>query len=333
MAHQKVPVMPAILTTVLAATLAAVPTTTASADDIPTQMTVTTLATPDTTGVNVRAGTSTASEVVTVLEPGQEVTIGCWKVGQQITGPYGISMYWYQVAGDPGQWVSDAFLWTGSNVPVTKVCDDPTPVSSRTEQEMATASEPAQEQPQAGTATSYNPEAAKSWAKQHWNDDARYGENNCTWFASQVLWNGGLTKTEEWTDYSMDYGGRLAPVKKFFGHHEPTEAAIVADRLYQYLIKNGNEKRDIAWSDNTAAGASIGDLIFYDLKINGQYDIDHVAVVTGFTEDGYPLVTQHGQDDKPWSWGNKDGNVGWVQDVYRSDGWGEPQAYLIKITQ
>lgn len=79
----------------------------------------------DTTGieyVNVRSGPGTGYGVVTTLSAGADIQIGCWVDGESVTGPYGTTTIWYQLASDSTAYVTDAYLWTASSSPVTRMC-------------------------------------------------------------------------------------------------------------------------------------------------------------------------------------------------------------------
>ena len=70
--------------------------------------------------VNVRSGPSTSYRVVRVLAEGAKVPIWCQTPGETITGPYGTSNIWDNI--DNGQFVSDAYVHTGSDGYVASRC-------------------------------------------------------------------------------------------------------------------------------------------------------------------------------------------------------------------
>ncbi len=70
--------------------------------------------------LNVRSGPSTSYRVVRVLAEGAKVPIWCQTPGQTITGPYGTSNIWDNI--DDGQYVSDAYVNTGSDGYVASRC-------------------------------------------------------------------------------------------------------------------------------------------------------------------------------------------------------------------
>lgn len=70
--------------------------------------------------VNVRSGPGTQYQIVRVLQYGARVPINCQKPGETVTGPYGTSNLWDNIAN--GQFVSDAYVNTGSDGYVAVRC-------------------------------------------------------------------------------------------------------------------------------------------------------------------------------------------------------------------
>ncbi|MFJ3667498.1 SH3 domain-containing protein [Streptomyces sp. NPDC090106] len=70
--------------------------------------------------LNVRSGPSTSYRVVRVLPEGAKVPIYCQTPGQSVAGPYGTSNIWDNI--DDGQYVSDAYVLTGSDGYVASRC-------------------------------------------------------------------------------------------------------------------------------------------------------------------------------------------------------------------
>ncbi|MFF4170018.1 SH3 domain-containing protein [Streptomyces sp. NPDC001744] len=70
--------------------------------------------------VNVRSGPGTQYPIVRSLPLGATVAISCQKYGEWITGPYGTTRIWDCVA--PGEYVSDAYVRTGSDGLVAPRC-------------------------------------------------------------------------------------------------------------------------------------------------------------------------------------------------------------------
>lgn len=74
----------------------------------------------DGTPLNVRAGTSTASAVISTIPTGTYVTLTCQKNGQSMTGTYGTTTLWDRVNGG---YVTDAYVATGSDGQVAPTCN------------------------------------------------------------------------------------------------------------------------------------------------------------------------------------------------------------------
>ncbi|WP_240045445.1 hypothetical protein [Streptomyces sp. L-9-10] len=70
--------------------------------------------------VNVRSGPGTNYQLVKVLPYGASVPINCQKPGEWVTGPYGTTNLWDNIAN--GQYVSDAYVYTGSSGYVAERC-------------------------------------------------------------------------------------------------------------------------------------------------------------------------------------------------------------------
>ncbi|MEV6397279.1 peptidase [Streptomyces sp. NPDC051907] len=70
--------------------------------------------------VNVRSGPGTNYQLVKTLPYGARVPINCQKPGERISGPYGTTNLWDNIAN--GQFVSDAYVNTGSDGYVTIRC-------------------------------------------------------------------------------------------------------------------------------------------------------------------------------------------------------------------
>lgn len=70
--------------------------------------------------VNVRKGPGTNTALVRRLPAGSSVHIRCQRTGQWVTGPYGTSNIWDNIA--PGQYISDTYVRTGSDGFVAPRC-------------------------------------------------------------------------------------------------------------------------------------------------------------------------------------------------------------------
>lgn len=256
---------------------------------------------------------------------GLGMALRCFAHGQSVKGYYspyisgGWDNLWYMVTD--GYWVADVDINTGTNNPVVRPCGG------------ATAPTPPAPAPQ-----HYNRAAAVAFARAHWNDKARFSED-CTWFMSEILWQGGLPKSSEWTDRSFD----LSLVASRAQYPGPTMSAAVASLLKNYLV---NERRiatltPLKWTQNSIPGVQIGDIIAYDwgrpnakgqLVLGKDGIIDHLMVVTNIKANSYAEVTGHTQNTRltGWSWSPASNN--WWQVAYHSKQYGDPQAYLIHIT-
>lgn len=213
-------------------------------------------------------------------------SINCFVEGELVTNSYGYqSPYWFR--DGEGHFWSEAWLETGSDglPPGLMHCDDV-------------------DKPAGPGSTGYDGSAAASWAMANYEIPERFQNGDCAWFLSQALRAGGLPESAEWT----------TP-----GYLDPPAAATLADGLYNYLVDNGKGiPRPIAWSDLTASGAEIGDVIAYDWDGPADGVIDHLAIVTTLNGTGEPSVTQHtpAQLNRYWSWSETANN--WVE--YASEG-------------
>ncbi|MFH9138496.1 MULTISPECIES: SH3 domain-containing protein [unclassified Streptomyces] len=71
--------------------------------------------------VNVRTGPGTSYRIVRTMPYGQKIPIYCQKPGEWVTGPYGTSNLWDNIAN--GQFVADAYVYTGRDGYVAPRCD------------------------------------------------------------------------------------------------------------------------------------------------------------------------------------------------------------------
>lgn len=70
--------------------------------------------------LNVRSGPGTSYSIVRVLAEGSKVPIYCQTSGTTVTGPYGTTNIWDNIG--VGEYVSDAYVHTGSDGYVTGHC-------------------------------------------------------------------------------------------------------------------------------------------------------------------------------------------------------------------
>ncbi|MDQ0795729.1 SH3 domain-containing protein [Streptomyces sp. B1I3] len=71
--------------------------------------------------VNVRKGPGTQYGIVRTLPYGMSVPVYCQKPGEWVSGPYGTSNLWDNIAS--GQFVADAYVHTGSDGYIAPRCD------------------------------------------------------------------------------------------------------------------------------------------------------------------------------------------------------------------
>lgn len=261
------------------------------------------------------------------LADGTPVTLVCETTGDTVVDSAGYSNdLWDEIS--TGGYVPNAYIDTGTNGPTPGV-------------------------PQCR----YNRLDAVLWALQNVTHPELFPGGDCTWFASQAGWAGGLPQSAAWAmDDSSGVLGDKAQAAYFLnrGGHDPLAAinptpdATIADDFFTYfesLINTGLVTiTPINWSDNTAAGAQLGDFIAYDWQAgphnqDGASDrtIDHIAVVTYISPaTGYPSVSQHTEArvNRFWSWAPSDNAFIDKDPRYtpaRGSSYGQPQAYLIHI--
>ncbi|MFJ6937311.1 SH3 domain-containing protein [Streptomyces sp. NPDC101132] len=70
--------------------------------------------------VNVRSGPGTNYSIVRVLAYGASVSIYCQCTGTNVSGPYGTTNIWDNIAN--GEFISDAYVKTGSDGFVAPRC-------------------------------------------------------------------------------------------------------------------------------------------------------------------------------------------------------------------
>ena len=167
-------------------------------------------------------------------------------------------------------------------------------------------------------------------------------DEDCTWFVTQALWAGGFNDAvvnSPATPLTASSVTTWLPSQQ-----RPSEpASLRGNRSTRrapqpwpmscrgYLESQGWATiTKIPWSDNTAKGAQLGDIIAYDWD-GGTLDFQHLAMVTSLNDQGYPSVSQHseGRQNRYWSYlpagdGHKGG---WIEDLTH----GKAVAYLIHI--
>ncbi|MFH8804947.1 SH3 domain-containing protein [Streptomyces sp. NPDC017936] len=70
--------------------------------------------------LNVRSGPGTSYPIIKVLAEGTKVPIFCQTPGTRVTGPYGTTSIWDNIADS--QFVSDAYVRTGSDGYIAPRC-------------------------------------------------------------------------------------------------------------------------------------------------------------------------------------------------------------------
>lgn len=201
---------------------------------------------------------------------GAQLGLSCFARGQSVQGYYspwfpgGWDNLWYRTTD--GFWVADIDIDTGSNNPVTGACP----------------------------ARIFNPTGAALWAINHYTDpDGMWLSADCTYFVSKAWWASGLPRTSSWTDGDPNSWSPRNPNGATFN-------ASVADGFKNYVVNNGLATiNQVSYSDSTAGGAQLGDVIAYDWDSNGV--VDHVAIVINYSGDR-PNVAQHTQSGiRPWN--------------------------------
>ena len=267
-------------------------------------------------GIYPRASTSMGStKIGNALQDGTVITVACETKGETVSDKY-TSNIWEKL--DNGTYVPNVYVNTGVNgwTPGIPRCGTPSPKPL----------------PQ----SRYNRTAAVAFAQAHWNDQPRFAED-CTWFASQTLWTGGLPKSEQWTDRTWDLT-RLASRRYYPG---PTKVATFADTLKDYLVSSDLATvRQLSWQQNSVPDARVGDLIAYDwghpdghgnLVLGNDGQIDHLMIITTIKPNGYPEVTGHTTNTQltGWTWSRAAND--WWENAYKAPGYGPPKVFLIHV--
>lgn len=257
-----------------------------------------------------------AGHAASALPDGVTVTIACETTGEPVSNGYQTITIWDRLTD--GSWLPNAFLDTGtaSGTPGVPRCDTTT--------DRAT-SDPA---PTVNT-SGYDRIAAAVWAIQHYDDPERFPDADCTWYVTNALWAAGLPKTPQWTGNSHDLD-RLASRRDWLTGG-PTKTTANPDALINYLTRRGlATKTRIDWSDNSAGGAQVGDLIGYDWDTpTPDGTIDHLAIITKIDDTGYPLRSQHTPARLNAGWTYDPTHHTWIEHTH--PGW-RRQAWLIHLT-
>lgn len=267
-----------------------------------------------------------SSKVGNAIPDGTTIAVDCEAEGVPTSNASETSAVWERLVD--GTWIPNVFVDTGylGWTPGVPRCNEAKPVDP-----------PVQDYSGYGI---YDRSAAAGWAYDHALDNPVMDED-CTWFVTQALWAGGFNDAGELTSYTPDgiFGNDLAAIAAAIVRagippwqpFNPSRTATMADELPGYLKSQGWATiTKIPWSDNTAKGAQLGDIIAYDWD-GGTLDFQHLAMVTSLNAQGYPSVSQHseGRQNRYWSYlpagnGHKGG---WIEDLTH----GKAVAYLIHI--
>ena len=146
----------------------------------------------------------------------------------------------------------------------------------------------------------YDRDAAVNTAIATFGDGGQFGDDSAS-FVSQALWGGGLPQTDDWDQEVLSSPSSLV---NYLINAHPIEgnASITPGTM-----------TELSWSNDVPTGADLGDVIAYDY--GGDGIIDHVALVTGFTNDG-PTVTEHSPNhqDRYWTYSEEDG--AWIAEAH-----------------
>ena len=242
------------------------------------------------------------------FKTGQAVKVVCEVEGDMVESSRWASPIWEKL--DDGSYLPNVFVHTGVDGWTPEVPRCPEPLKGKPKQK-----------------SKYFRLGAAIEAKEYANTINLLLAEDCTRFVSWSLWyGGGLPMTADWTGESND-PEKTVKLRKTPWLEKHTAAAVNANEFTRYMRRSGTaEVKEIDWSDNTAGGAKLGDVIAYDWDSGADGKIDHLAIVTNFTKEGYPYVTQHSpnQIDRYWSYSETEHN--WIE--YASPG---AKAYLIHI--
>lgn len=269
-----------------------------------------------------------------VMADGDEFDVDCFTTSDAVLGDIAWLHGTDAATGTTG-YAADAYLDTDDH-PGTEPADLTSLGIAACDQQPsgdqgAAPSGPVTTEPTGSEAVTFDRSAAAAFAVSNVDNPPSFPDDDCTWFASQALWAGGLPQTPEWEGASWDWG-QLASKRHLPG---PTKTAAQAQMLVDYLTSHALATRvPVAWSDNTAGGAQPGDLIAYHWNPGEPADqIDHLAVVSDMNADGFPNIAQHTPArHRYWSYdpGDTQHAPGWIQDVDRVDGQ-DPGVWLIHI--
>ncbi|WP_052807285.1 amidase domain-containing protein [Risungbinella massiliensis] len=142
----------------------------------------------------------------------------------------------------------------------------------------------------------YEREQAVAYANTYWqnyNPQFKRFSDDCTNFISQCLFAGGMP-IEVSASKSRGWWYRGIGQRAIWSY-----SWTVANSLYWYL-----RKRDGVKVVPKATDLRLGDVICYDWEGDGKWN--HNTMVTGFNENGEPLVNAHTRDSQARYWRYQD---------------------------
>lgn len=134
--------------------------------------------------VNLRSGPGTRNGIVGTVRDGDSVTIVCTARGDRLSGKWGPTDLWNKL--DTGQWISDGFLYTGSNGPVAPACDAPAP-PARPGPEPGTDGEQDQSGDPPDQTDDQQDQTDDEWSDDDWSGDD-WADDGWTWSWWHYYW-------------------------------------------------------------------------------------------------------------------------------------------------
>lgn len=289
----------------------------------------------DGEGVYVRAEPNTSGTRLGWMPEGASPDYNCFVWGQNINGDpiwfkinYGGVTGYYASFYDDSSFHSNEELTAKYGVPL---CGSTPPAPAPSPEVTAESEAPLVETaPPAPARTAFNRSATVSWAKGHAKDKPPYPAA-CTWFVSQALWAGGLSKTTLWTSA----GGHGHP----WSHRPGTGAAWAAPLFIEYILHTypHSTYSQISLTGNRVPAAEPGDVIAYDWdgtsSVHNVKNIEHVSLITRIASGQYPEVAEWSiysgtqpttYVERGWTWSQKTHK--WLQQEHP-----KVQAFLLHI--
>ncbi|MFF9011598.1 DNRLRE domain-containing protein [Streptomyces sp. NPDC014870] len=154
------------------------------------------------------------------------------------------------------------------------------------------ASPPSPDEEQYGPFGTINMSGTATWARAHWNDRGKYGQD-CTNFISEALHYGGgmrmkgydKDRTSVNTWWRKKY---IAPIHSGGGtYFIDSHTWTVADKMRQFLSRHSN---GAVYQESHQKYAKVGDIVFFNW--GGQGGWDHAGVITKMA-NGKAYVSAH----------------------------------------